>query len=478
MKQLDRRWKVLLVTSTAVFMAFLDVTIVNVAFPSIAAAFPTASLAGLSWVLNAYNIVFAALLVPAGRLADLVGRRRVFFIGLGVFVAASALCGLAPSVEVLVAARVLQAVGAALLVPTSLGLLLVEFPPERRASATALWGAVGGVAAAAGPSLGGLLIEWADWRLVFFVNLALGAAAWVPARRLLRETRDPDRGAVPDVLGIALLAGGVGALSLAIVEAPDWGWGSTFVLLAFGVAAASLAGFVWRSAAHPHPVLELSLFRVRSFAAACAGVGMFALGFYAVLLANILFLTSVWGYSILEAGFAVTPGPLMAALASAVAGRVIDRFGSRVSAVPGGLLFALGCFLFATGLGPSPAYLSEFLPATILTGTGVGLSFAGWSSAAVAELPPARFATGSAISACFRQLGAVLGISVLIAVLGASAGLADFHRAYALMAVTGLTAGLIGLTLGRVRATVPAWTSKSAPSTTPSPPSAPSAARS
>jgi len=478
MKQLDRRWKVLLVTGVAVFMAFLDVTIVNVAFPSIKGAYPDTSLAGLSWVLNAYNIVFAALLVPAGRLADLVGRRRIFFVGLGLFLLASALCGLAPSAEVLIGARVLQAAGAALLVPTSLGLLLPEFPPERRATATALWGAIGGVAAATGPSLGGVLIEATSWRLVFFVNLLLGAVALVPARRLLRETRDPDRGAVPDALGIVLLAAGVGALSLGIVEAPDWGWGSPRVLAAFAGGFALLGLFVWRSAVHPHPVLELSLFRIRSFASACAGVGVFALGFYAVLLANILFLTSVWGYSILKAGFAVTPGPLMAATSSALAGRVIDRYGQRVSAVPGGLIFALGCVLFATGLDGSPAYVREFLPATILTGIGVGLSFAGWSSAAVAGLPPARFATGSAISSCFRQLGAVLGISVLIAIVGAAPVLGDFHRAYWLMAVTGATAALIGLTLRRVRATVPTWTSKSAPSTTPSPERAPSAARS
>src|SRR3954466_13485874 len=407
MKQLDRRWKVLLVTAVAVFMAFLDVTIVNVAFPSIHEDFASVSVAGLSWVLNAYNIVFAAMLVPAGRLADLLGRRRLFFIGLAVFVIASCLCGLAWSVPVLVSARVIQALGAALLVPTSLGLLLPEFPIEQRATATALWGAVGGVAAATGPSLGGLLISWSDWRLVFFVNLVLGAAAWVPASRLLRETRDPDRGAVPDAFGIVLLAGGVGALSLAIVEAPAWGWGSARVVGAFVAAALLLGGFVWRSAVHAHPVLELALFRVRSFAAACAGVGIFALGFYAVLLANILFLTSEWGYSILRAGFAVTPGPLMAAASSALAGRMIDRHGQRVSAVPGGLLFAVGCVLFATGLGSDPAYVTHFLPATILTGLGVGLSFAGWSSAAVAELAPARFATGSAISACFRQIGAV-----------------------------------------------------------------------
>ncbi|WP_053226986.1 DHA2 family efflux MFS transporter permease subunit [Solirubrobacter soli] len=478
MKQLDRRWKVLLVTGVSVFMAFLDVTIVNVAFPSIERAFPSASVASLSWVLNAYNIVFAALLVPAGRLADLVGRRRIFFVGMALFLAASALCGLAPSVEVLIGARVFQAAGAALLVPTSLGLLLPEFPPERRATATALWGAVGGVAAATGPSLGGLLIEWTDWRLVFFVNLVLGAVALVPARRLLREIRDPDRGAVPDAFGIVLLAGGVGAVSLGIVEAPDWGWGSARVVGAFAAGALFLALFVWRSVVHPHPVLDLALFRVRSFATACAGVGVFAMGFYAVLLANILFLTSVWGYSTLKAGFAVTPGPLMAATSSALAGRMIDRYGSRVSALPGGFVFALGALLFAVGLDASPAYVTHFLPATLLTGTGVGLSFAGWSAAAVSEMPPARFATGSAISTCFRQLGAVLGISVLIALVGSTPGLDEFHRAYWLMAVTGATAGLIGLSLRRVRGTVPSWTSKSAPSTTPSPERAPSAARS
>src|SRR6478735_8291757 len=478
MKQPDRRWRVFAVTAVAVFMAFLDVTIVNVAFPSIREDFASSSLASLSWVLNAYNIVFAALLVPAGRLADLLGRRRMFFWGLGVFVGASALCGLAPSVEFLIAARVVQAAGAALLVPTSLGLLLPEFPLERRASATALWGAVGGVAAATGPSLGGLLIAWGDWRLVFFVNLVLGAAAWVPARRLLRETRDPDRGAVPDALGIVLLAGGVGLLSLAIVEAPSWGWGDWRVLGSLVASLLLLGAFVWRSAVHPHPVLELALFRVRSFAVACTGVFVFSLGFYAVLLANILFLTGVWGYSVLRAGVAVTPGPLMAALASALAGRVIDRYGQRVTAVPGGLCFAAGCLVFAVGLGEEPAYVTSFLPATLLTGTGVGLSFASFSSAAVMELPPARFATGSAISSCFRQLGAVLGISVLLAILGDRPVLADFEHAYWLMAVTGLLAGLTGLTLVRNRATVHPWTSKSAPSTTPSRERAPSAAQS
>jgi MFS family permease len=178
-------WKVLLVTAVAVFMSFLDVTIVNIAFPDLEASFDDTSLAGLSWILNAYNIVFAALLVPAGRLSDRLGRRRMFFVGVLTFLAASAVCGLAPSVEVLVAARVAQAVGAAILVPTSLALLLPEFPLEKRATATALWGATGAIAAATGPSLGGVLVDATNWRWVFFVNVVIGLPALIPARRLL-----------------------------------------------------------------------------------------------------------------------------------------------------------------------------------------------------------------------------------------------------------------------------------------------------
>jgi EmrB/QacA subfamily drug resistance transporter len=455
---MTQRWKVLLVTSVAVFMGFLDVTIVNIAFPDIEASFPHSSLAGLSWILNAYNIVFAALLVPAGRVADRVGRRRMFFIGISTFLAASVACGLAPSVPVLVAARVVQAAGAAILVPTSLGLLLPEFPLEQRATATALWGATGAVAAATGPSLGGVLVDATSWRWVFFVNLAIGLPALIPARRLLRETRDEHPGPLPDVLGVALLVAGVATLSLGIVKGQDWGWGSDRVIGSLVLAALLLAAFVARSARHPAPVFELRLLEVRSFAVANVGVFLFALGFYALLLANILFLTSVWHWSVLKAGVAVTPGPLMAALSAPIGGRLADRYGQRVVALPGGLLFAAGCVLFAANTGATPHYASDILPWTILTGSGVGLSFAAWGSAAVAELPPSRFATGSAISSTSRQIGAVLGIAILVAVLGTPSqqdAVATFHTAWHLMAIASASAGLTALALGRVRARDP-----------------------
>ena len=461
-----RRWQVLLVTAVAVFMGFLDVTIVNIAFPDIRASFKGSSLADLSWVLNAYNVVFAALLVPAGRVADVVGRRRMFFIGLITFLAASAVCGAAASVDMLVAARVVQAAGAAVLVPTSLGLLLPEFPLAQRATATALWGATGAVAAATGPSLGGVLVHATDWRLVFFVNIPIGLAAIVPARGLLREVRQ-EGGKLPDALGTVLLAAGVAALSLGIVKGQDWGWadGKTFAALTAGVLL--LIAVVYRSSTHPAPIFELSLFKVRSFSAAVSGTFLFSLAFYALLLCNILFLTEVWHYSILKAGFAVTPGPLMAAVSAALAGRLADRYGQRVLAVPGPLVFAGGCLLFTQALGADPHYLSNYLPATLLTGAGVGMSFASFSSAAVAELPPTRFATGSAIASCLRQVGAVLGISVLIALLGGGQSLTTFHHAYALMALPSAAAGLMGLALGRVRARDPLEAAVQAAESTP-----------
>src|SRR5579864_5074114 len=246
---MQRKWLVLAVTSVAVFMSFLDATIVNIAFPSIRSTFTGASLGELSWVINAYNIVFASLLVPAGRLADRVGRKRVFLGGVGLFLVASAACGLAPTVGVLIAARAVQAAGAAALVPTSLGLLLPEFSLEQRATATALWGATGGIAAATGPALGGVLIEAFDWRAVFFVNLFIGLPALIPARRILRELREEHAQPFPS--------------PFAIVDGGQWGWESARIVGAFAAAAVLGTAFVSHAARSTRPLIELSLFRVR-----------------------------------------------------------------------------------------------------------------------------------------------------------------------------------------------------------------------
>jgi MFS family permease len=251
----------------------------------------------------------------------------------------------------------------------------------------------------------------------------------------------------------------VGALALGIVKGSEWGWDSARVLGSLGLAVVLLPALLWRSAGHRAPVIDLTLFRTRSFAVANAGMFVFSAAFYALLLAGVLFLTQVWGYSILEAGFAITPGPLMAALAAPPGGRLSDLYGQRVVAVPGALLFAAGAGLLALNMDSTPDYVAEYLPAQMLTGAGVGLSFAAWGSAAVAQLPPARFATGSAVLACVRQIGAVVGIAVLVAVLDGAAAddpAAGFKDAWTLMAFGGLATAAIGVALGRVRASASA----------------------
>jgi EmrB/QacA subfamily drug resistance transporter len=436
-------------------MALLDVTIVNIAFPDMRNSFPQDSLSAMSWILNAYNVVFAAALVPAGRLADRMGRRRMFLAGLLIFLIASLLCGLAPTVEVLIAARVVQALGAALVVPTSLSLVLPEFPPERRATATALWTATGAIAAATGPSLGGALVHWQGWRWIFLVNLAIGLAALVLARNLLRESRDTVVGRWPDAIGAMVLAGSVGLLALALVKGGDWGWSSAGVLGSLLVSATLFLVFLSRSARHPVPVIDPELVRIRSFSVANAGSLVFGAGFYAVLLTNVLFLTSAWDYDIFLAGAGLTVGPMTAAVAAVVGGRLADRFGQRAVAVPGGLVLALGALMLAQMTTDQPRYLTIFLPATLLAGMGSGLCLPSFGSAAVAELPRNRYATGVAIASCTRQIGAVVGVAGLIAVLGADGdvmSVASFHRTYLLIALAGLLTAIIALALGRIRA--------------------------
>jgi EmrB/QacA subfamily drug resistance transporter len=432
---------VLLVATLAVFMAFLDVTIVNIAFTAIHRTFHTVTIADLSWVINAYNVVVAALLVPAGRLADRFGRRRMFFTGLGVFLAGSALCGAAPTAAVLVAARVLQASGAAMLIPSSLGLVLHEFPPARRAFATSVWAAAGAVAAATGPSLGGVLVQSTSWRWAFYLNFPV-ALALLPLSRRLRESRDSEAREAPDMFGAALLAGAVGALALGIVKAPDWGWTSIRVIASWCAALLLLATLRRRSVSHPAPVLERAMLSIDSFRLAICGFFVFSTGMFALLLGNIMFLTQVWHYSLLQAGFGVTPGPLFAAAAAGAGGRLTQRVGPRAVALPALLLFAVACLIYR-GAGPTPDYLGDWLPAQVLSGTSIGLVFAGLTTASVMDLPPNRLATGTALESCFRQVGAVLGIAGLIAIVGTPAPQAAMHafeHAWLLMAVTALAA--------------------------------------
>src|ERR1039458_7213704 len=327
-----RRTAALTLCAAGAFMAFLDTTIVNVAFPDIERTFhASAGLSTLSWVVNGYNVVLAAFLVPAGRLADRVGHRRSFIAGLLLFAVASEACAQAGSVDVLIALRLVQALGAAILVPTSLALLLPQFAPRQRLSAVALWGAASALAAGIGPSLGGVLVDAFSWRAVFLVYVPIGLATAWGAWRLLAEEREA--GPLPDFAGSAPLAAALGLMALGIVKGEEWHWASATTLGCLIGSFALLALVAARCVRHPEPVLDLRVLGSRGAAVGNLGTLLLSVALYATILNNILFLTGVWHWSVLKAGLAISPAALATTATARPAGALAERFGLRVVAV-------------------------------------------------------------------------------------------------------------------------------------------------
>ncbi|GLW63538.1 MFS transporter [Actinomadura rubrobrunea] len=404
------------VVAAGVAMSNLDMFIVNVALPQIGEQYAGASLSELSWVLNAYAVVFAALMVPAGGFADRTGARRAYLLGLAVFTAASVACAVAPGVWTLVAARVVQAAGAATLIPSSLGLLLAAAPPERRLAAVRGWTAISGLAAALGPVAGGLLAQ-SDWRWAFLVNVPIGVAALAAGLSLLpRPPARTDRSR-PDLLGAALLTAGVAAIALGVVKSEDWGWTSPRAAGSIAVGAVLLALLAWQSARHPSPLVPPALLRLPAFSPATAANILFAVAFGAMLLSAVLWCQQVWQWSALRTGLAIAPGPLMVPGLAVGAAPLARRLGA-------GPLSFLGCAVFAAGIGwwmwrMEDGYAAGMLPGMLLTGVGVGLTLPTLIGAAVSAVPPQNFSTGSAVVTMARQVGTVLGVAMLVAVLGA-----------------------------------------------------------
>jgi EmrB/QacA subfamily drug resistance transporter len=438
------------IACTGAFLAFLDATIVNIAFPDISASFPDSGRDALSWVLDGYFVVIAALLVPAGGLADRFGHKRVFLAGVASFTVASALCAAAPSLPLLIAFRVLQGVGAAMIAPTSLAIVLDSFPVERRSTGVGLWGAAAAAAAATGPTLGGALVDAVDWRLVFLVNLPIGAAVLWAGRAHLPQPRIADS-RLPDLSGALMLALSLALVTLGIVEGNDWGWASAAVLGCFAASALLLVAVGSRCRTHPRPIVEPALFAHRSFRVGNLGTLLFAAAFFSLILGNVLFLTGVWGYTLLAAGAATLPGPTLSTVVSGPAGRLADRFGHRAVIVPGTLFFAAGVMVLRSA-GAEPDWLNLWLPGACLTGIGIGLAFPTLGSAAVRDIPDERFATASAVNAAFRQVGAVLGTAILVAMVGEPASLAESldvsDSAYLFSVFAALVSGAVMLGLG------------------------------
>jgi EmrB/QacA subfamily drug resistance transporter len=444
--------EVLLIVCAGVVLASLDLFIVNIALPQIAKDLHANDLGELSWVLNAYAIVYAALLLYFGRLADRYRRDRGFLLGVAIFTAASAACAAATSVGMLIAFRVVQAAGAALLTPTSLGLVLASYAPERRQGAVRAWTATGGMAAAIGPVVGGLLVA-ADWRLVFLVNVPIGIAALVVGwRRLPHVPGHPVEH--PDPLGVVLSTAGIGLLTLALVKGSDWGWSSGAALTTLGAAAVALAGFVAHCVRSDAPLVHPSLFGSRQFRGAALVAVFFSAAFGAMLLSAVLWSQTVWHWSALRAGLALAPGPLMVPIvAFGITGRLIARFGAAVVMAAGSIAFAAGEVWWALAVTVTPNYASGVLGGTLLTGVGVGLTLTTMMATGAAGLPAQSFATGSAVINTGRQTGLALGVAVLVAVIGSpaspTAALHAFRHGWWVTAAISAAAVLPTLTLRR-----------------------------
>ncbi|WP_410869813.1 MFS transporter [Nocardia sp. A7] len=399
----------------AAFMTMLDLFIVNVAFESIGQTYSGSSLAGLSWVLTAYIVVYAACLIPAGSLSDRYGRKRGFLVGLGVFTVASVGCAVAPTLGLLIAARVAQAVGAAVLTPASLGLILSVLPAERRSGAVKIWATSSSFAGALGPVIGGMLAQ-SSWRWAFLLNLPIGLVALAVAVRLIPAAAPSARTRVPDPVGAIAIAVSIGALSLALVKADDWGWGSARTLLTVALALAALGLLTYRVRTHPAPVMSPRLFRTPNFAISNITILIFTSAFGAVFLSVSLWLETTADYGPLRAGLSMLPGPLVVPLFAFLTQRWAASVPPRFIVSVGFAIFGLGSLLLATQGGAH--YATDILPGWIIIGVGIGIAMPTVMGTATAELAPADTATGSAVVNTARQAGYAVGIAGLVAILG------------------------------------------------------------
>lgn len=445
---------VLLIVSLGLVLSNLDLFVVNVALPSIAAELRPADLGELSWILNAYAIVFAALLVPAGRLADRTSRRTGYLLGVAIFVVASAACAASTSVPMLIAFRVLQAIGAAMLLPTSLGLVLDAYPPEKRFGAVRIWATVGSGAVTLAPVVAGPLVDL-SWRWVFLINLPIGLYAIIAGWRILPRG-ESERGPFPDVFGAVLLTGGIGALTLALIKSGDWGWSSGRVVGLLAAAVVLVGWFFAQSARHASPVFELDMLKARNFSIGSVATFLFNAALGAMLLSSVLWVQDVWHWSALQSGLALLPGPALVPIWAIVGGKLMRRLGPGLVVVAGAVAFAAGLVWWTAAIQVDADYIGGMLGGMALTGVGVGLASPTLVGAASSSLAPSRFATGSGAINMIRQIGITVGVAVLVAVIGKPVGateqLGAFRTAWIVIAAVALLSGVAGYLLRRPQA--------------------------
>ena len=420
------------------------------AFPDITNSFGDSPSSTLSWVLNAYTIIFAALLVPAGKLADRLGHRRAFLVGSAVFTVASLGCAVAPSVEILIIARVLQGIGAAILIPATLALVMAAFPREKIPQVVAIWGAIGAMSAALGPSLGAFVVDSFGWRWAFYLNLPVGVITLVAGARFLRESKDPSV-RLPAPLGVVLIALAAGSLSYALVESDTVGWASTQALVVFAAGLVLLGLFILHQRRTASPTLDLELFAVGNFRWGNLAMFVYSMAFSTMFFGLILFLVTVWDWSILKAGLAVTPAPFLAALLAQRFGKLAGRIGQRPLVILGGVLFAISGLYRVIFLTAEVDYWVAIAIPLLLDAITIPLIFPQVTSVSVQALAANRTGVGGAVTQAVRQFGGSFGVALTIALLGSAVAAEDllvgFERIWWVLVAAGIVTAFLGVQL-------------------------------
>jgi EmrB/QacA subfamily drug resistance transporter len=435
----NRKWWTLVAVSFGLFMIMLDNTVVNVALPSIQKALKV-DRAELEWVVVAYALTFATFMLTGGKLADRYGRRRLFTVGLVIFTGSSLACALAPTAQFLIGARTVQGIGGAIMNPATLGILTATFPPRQRGMAIGIWAGVSAIALAIGPLVGGILTEKIDWSWIFLINVPVGVIGIAVARWAIDESRDTSLRQRLDVPGLLTSGVGLFALTYGLIEANQKGWTSVEILSLFAVAVVSLVAFVLLELHQERPMLDLSLFRNRSFAGANLTMLLVSLAMFGIFFFNSLFFQQVLGYSPIGAGALFLPMTLCIVLFAPLAGKLSDRIGSRWLIGGGMSLVSISLLLMAQlNTGSS---LWQIIPALLPTGIGMALTITPTTAAAMSSVAVDKAGVGSAVLNTCRQVGGSLGIAVMGALIASQVSAGPTSPLYTAQFVHGYHLGI------------------------------------
>ncbi|HUQ22627.1 MAG TPA: DHA2 family efflux MFS transporter permease subunit [Gaiellaceae bacterium] len=451
-----RKWWTLAAVSFGLFMIMLDNTVVNVALPSIQRDLGT-GLSELQWIVTGYALSFAALMLIGGKLADAYGRRLIFVLGILLFTAASLWCGLADSGNMLIAARIVQGVGAALMNPATLSIIAATFPPKERGMAIGIWAGVSALALAIGPLVGGLLTEHLSWHWIFFVNIPVGVVAIAASYLLITESRDDTHESL-DLPGLGSSALGLFALTYGLIEANTYGWASARIIGSFVVAVLALSAFLVIERRRRSPMLDLSLFRSGTYTGANVAMLLVALSMFGVFFFVSLYMQNVLGYSAVQAGAAFLPMTIIVILVAPIAGKASDRFGSRWLMTIGMVLLGVQ-LLYLSQLGVDATFWN-LLPGFLVGGLGMSMTMTPTAAAATRAVPVEKSGVGSAVLNAMRQVGGSVGIALMGAIVAGQASgrpgiegfMAGFERALLVAALIAFVGSVVACALVRQEA--------------------------